>query len=74
MIAHRALLQGLGIDHTAAPAHDLDEAGVLTSAAERAAMQLGEVADDVCLACLPERLLSESDPAEPPVFEGELRA
>ena len=72
VVAHRALLQGLGIDHTAAPAHELDEAGVLTSAAERAAMQVERDADDVCLAFLLERVLSESDPGEPPAFEGEV--
>ncbi len=72
VVAHRALLQGLGIDHTAAPAHELDEAAVLTSAAERAAMQVERDADDVCLAFLLERVLSESDPGEPPAFEGEV--
>ena len=35
IVAHRALLQGLGIDHTAAPAHELDEAGLASSSAER---------------------------------------
>ncbi len=72
VIAHRALLQGLGIDHTAAAAHELDEAGVLTSAAERAAMQVERAADDVCLAFLLERVLAEFDPGVPPVFEGEV--
>jgi ribonuclease R len=72
VIAHRALLQGLGIDHTAAPAHELDEAGVLTSAAERAAMQVERAADDVCLAFLLEGVLAEFDPGLPPVFEGEV--
>ena len=72
VIVHRALLQGLGIDHTAAPAHELDEAGVLTSAAERAAMQVERAADDVCAAFLLERVLAEFDPGLPPVFEGEV--
>jgi ribonuclease R len=72
VIAHRALLQGLGIDHTAAPAHELDEAGVISSAAERAAMQIERAADDVCLAFLLERVLAEADPAQPPSFEGEV--
>jgi ribonuclease R len=72
VIVHRALLQGLGIDHTAAPAHELDEAGVLTSAAERAAMQVERAADDVCLAFLLEGVLAEFDPGLPPVFEGEV--
>jgi ribonuclease R len=72
LVAHRALLQGLGIDHAAAPAHELDEAGVLSSAAERDAMQIERDADDVCLAFLLERRLSEADPAEPPAFAGEV--
>ncbi len=72
VIAHRALLQGLGIDNAALPAYELDEAGVLTSAAERAAMDVERTADDVCLAFLLERVLSEADPAAPPAFEGEV--
>jgi ribonuclease R len=72
VIAHRALLQGLGIDNAALPAHELDEAGVATSSAERAAMQVERAADDVCLAFLLERALSEADPVEPPAFEGEV--
>jgi ribonuclease R len=72
VVAHRALLQALGIDNAAAPAHELDEVGLLSSAAERAAMQLERAADDVCLAFLLERRLAEADPAEPPAFEGEV--
>ena len=72
VIVHRALLQGLGIDNAALPAHELDEAGVATSATERAAMQIERAADDVCLAFLLERVLSEADPVEPPAFEGEV--
>jgi ribonuclease R len=72
VVAHRALLQGLGIDHAAAPAHELDDAGVLSSAAERAAMEIERAADDVCLAFLLERRLAEADPARPPAFEGEV--
>jgi ribonuclease R len=72
VIAHRALLQGLGIDNAALPVYELDEAGVLTSAAERAAMDVERTADDVCLAFLLERVLSEADPVEPPPFEGEV--
>jgi ribonuclease R len=72
VVAHRALLQGLGIDEAAVPAHDLDEMGLLTSASERAAMQLERAADDVCLAFLLERRLADADPVEPPVFEGEV--
>jgi ribonuclease R len=70
--AHRALLQGLGIDNAAVPAHELDEMGLLTSASERAAMQIERAADDVCLAFLLERRLADADPADPPVFEGEV--
>jgi ribonuclease R len=72
VVAHRALLQGLGIDHAAAPAHELDDAGVLSSAAERSAMQIERAADDVCLAFLLERRLADADPGEPPAFEGEV--
>ena len=72
IVAHRALLQGLGIDHTAAPAHELDEAGIATSAAEREAMQVERAADDVCLAFLLRRRLAEADPISPPAFEGEV--
>jgi ribonuclease R len=72
VIAHRALLQGLGIDNAAVPAYELDEAGVLTSAAERRAMEVERAADDICLAFLLERVLAEADPAEPPAFEGEV--
>ena len=72
IVAHRALLQGLGIDEAATPAHELDEAGVLSSSAEREAMQIERDADDVCLAFLLQRVLSEADPREPPTFEGEV--
>ena len=72
LVAHRALLQGLGIDDAATPVHELDEAGVISSAAEREAMMIERDADDICLAFLLERVLTESDPAEPPAFEGEV--
>jgi ribonuclease R len=72
VVAHRALLQGLGIDDAATPGYELDETGLLSSAAERAAMQLERAADDVCLAFLLERRLADADPAEPPVFQGEV--
>jgi ribonuclease R len=72
VVAHRALLQGLGIDHVATPPHELDEVGVASSAAERAAMKIERSADDVCLAFLLERRLAEADPSVPPVFEGEV--
>jgi ribonuclease R len=72
VVAHRALLQGLGLDHAAAPALELDETGLSCSAAERAAMQIERAADDVCLAFLLERRLADADPAAPPAFEGEV--
>ena len=71
-MAHRALLQGLGIDDAATPAHELDEAGIVASSTEREAMQIERDADDVCLAFLLERRLFEADPASPPVFSGEV--
>jgi ribonuclease R len=70
--AHRALLQGLGIDHTAAPAHELDDAGVVSSTTEREAMQIERTADDICLAFLLERRLADADPVAPPAFPGEV--
>jgi ribonuclease R len=72
VVAHRALLQGLGIDQAAAPAHELEEAGVISSAAEREAMKIERDADDICLAFLLERVLSELDPNESHTFEGEV--
>nr|MBA3262289.1 RNB domain-containing ribonuclease [Thermoleophilaceae bacterium] len=72
VVAHRALLQGLGIDHTASPAHELDEAGVESSAREREAMKVERTADDVCAAFLLERRLAEADPAAPPAFDGDV--
>ena len=72
VVAHRALLQGLGLDQAAAPVHELDDAGVLSSAAERTAMQIERAADDVCLAFLLERHLAEFDPLATPVFSGEV--
>jgi ribonuclease R len=72
IVAHRALLQGLGIDEAATPAHELEEAGVLSSSNEREAMQIERDADDVCLSFLLERVLAESGGDEPPSFEGEV--
>jgi ribonuclease R len=72
IVAHRALLQGLGIDNAAAPAHELEEAGMHSSAAEREAMQTERAADDVCLAFLLERRLADADPVRPPSFDGEV--
>jgi ribonuclease R len=72
IVAHRAMLQGLGIDHTAAPGHELEDAALVSSAAERDAMQIERAADDVCLAFLLERRLADADPVAPPAFEGEV--
>jgi ribonuclease R len=72
IVAHRALLQGLGIDEAATPAHELEEAAVASSGVEREAMQIERDADDVCLSFLLERVLSEADPKESPSFEGEV--
>ena len=72
VVAHRALLQGLGIDHTATPAAELDEVGVHASALEREAMKIERDADDVCLAFLLQRRLAEAAPGESPTFEGEV--
>jgi ribonuclease R len=72
VVAHRALLQGLGIDEAATPAHELEEAGVASSAAERDAMKIERDADDVCLSFLLERVLSESASDDAPTFEGEI--
>jgi ribonuclease R len=72
IVAHRALLQGLGIDSAAAPARELEEAGVHSSASEREAMKIERDADDVCAGFLLERKLSDADRAEPPEFEGEV--
>ena len=72
VVAHRALLQGLGIDQVATPVHELDEAGVLCSASEREAMKIERDSDDICLSFLLERVLSELDPNASHSFEGEV--
>ncbi len=72
VIAHRALLEGLGIDSGATPPHELPDAGVWCSEREREAMRVERSADDVCRAFLLERRLADTDPAVPPVFEGEV--
>jgi ribonuclease R len=72
IVAHRALLQGLGIDEAATPAHELDEAGTVSSSLEREAMQIERDSDDVCLSFLLERTLAEAGGDEPPSFEGEI--
>jgi len=70
LVAHRALLAGLGLDDAAPRADELDEAAAHSSTAEREAMQIERDADDVCLAFLLERLLWEH--GEDLAFEGEV--
>ncbi|HEX2070322.1 MAG TPA: S1 RNA-binding domain-containing protein, partial [Thermoleophilaceae bacterium] len=66
------------LDDTAPRAHELDELGLVCSTAERAAMKIERDADDVCLAFLLERRLSEraadgdSMGLEAPVWDGEV--
>jgi ribonuclease R len=72
IVAHRALLQGLGIDEAATPGHELEEAGTISSSNEREAMKIERDADDVCLCFLLERVLAEAGGEEPPSFEGEI--
>ena len=59
VIAHRALLAAIGADDVPPRAADLEEAGLVSSASEREAMQIERDADDACLAFLLERVLSE---------------
>jgi ribonuclease R len=59
IVAHRALLAGLGLDDVAPRAHELDELGIACSDAERSAMRIERDADDICLAFLLERRLAE---------------
>ena len=68
LVAHRALLAGLGLEAGAPRASDMDEAGIEASAREREAMKIERSADDVCLAFLLERSIDPDDP----VFEGEV--
>jgi ribonuclease R len=74
IVAHRALLAGLGLDDAAPRAHQLDEIGIVNSEAERQAMQIERDADDVCLAFLLERRLAELGHGDghPPVWDGEV--
>jgi ribonuclease R len=70
IVAHRALMSGLGLDDVAPLAGELDEAGEHSSAAEREAMQIERAADDVCMSFLLERRLFESGWDE--AFDGEV--
>jgi ribonuclease R len=60
LVAHRALMSGLGLDDVAPRASELDEAAEHSSAAEREAMQIERDADDVCMSFLLERRLFEA--------------
>jgi ribonuclease R len=59
LIAHRALLAAVGADDVPPKAADLGDAGLVTSASEREAMEIERDADDICLAFLLERTLAE---------------
>jgi ribonuclease R len=72
LVAHRALLAGVGLGGEAPRASEMDETGVECSAREREAMKVERGADDVCLAFLLERFLEETAGHEPPEFEGEV--
>jgi ribonuclease R len=61
IVAHRALLAAIGADDVPPVASDLDEAGLVSSATEREAMEIERDADDACLAFLLERTLHEQD-------------
>ncbi len=67
---HRGLLGGLGLDDAAPPPHELEAAGVESSAREREAMIIERDADDVCRGFLLEHVLSESEPGL--AFSGEV--
>ena len=62
VVAHRALLAAVGADDVQPHAGELDEAGLVSSAAEREGMEIERDADDACLAFLLERALFEQGP------------
>jgi ribonuclease R len=72
LVAHRALLAGLGLDQAAPRAADMEEAGIEASAREREAMKIERGADDVCLAFLLERTLGHAGGGDAPMFDGEV--
>ena len=59
LVAHRALLAAIGADDVPPNAADLDDAGLVSSGAEREAMEIERDAEDACLAFLLERVLAE---------------
>jgi ribonuclease R len=70
LVAHRALLAAVGADDVPPRAADLDDAGLVSSAAEREAMEIERAADDACLAFLLERALFDRGPQAD--WEGEV--
>jgi ribonuclease R len=72
LVAHRALMTGLGLDDVAPLASELAEEGEHCSAVEREAMKIERDADDVCLAFLLERTLFEGADGFEAHFEGEI--
>jgi ribonuclease R len=71
LVAHRALLAGLGLDDAAPRSAELADAGVWASEREREAMKVERDADDVCRCFLLERRLFETG-WEETEFEGEI--
>jgi ribonuclease R len=71
LIVHRALLAAVGAGEEPPAAHELSEAGWHCPQTEREAMRVERDADDVCLAFLLERDLSEDGRER--AFEGEVR-
>jgi ribonuclease R len=70
LVVHRALLAAVGADDVPPRAADLDDAALVSSAAERDSMQIERDADDACLAFLLERRLAEHGPEAD--WEGEV--
>jgi ribonuclease R len=70
LVAHRALLAAIGADDVPPNAPDLDDAGLVSSAAEREAMEIERDADDACLAFLLESVLAKHGPEAD--WEGEV--
>jgi ribonuclease R len=70
LVAHRALLSGLGAGEAEPDRGQVREAGVWCSERERDAMAIERDADDVCAAFLLERELFEAGPKA--TFDGEV--
>jgi ribonuclease R len=70
LVAHRALMSGLGLDDVAPQAGELSEAGEHSSATEREAMRIERDADDVCMAFVLDKRLHED--GWETKFEGEV--